>query len=145
MPPIERVKFDLDVLVNQLKTAATEPAAATAIRSILQQTMSSPESVAAGMPEFEENDVILFEDDTISIWHCRFLPGVSVPPHDHQMSATIGVYCGTELNDFYKTDQAGGFRRSGNALLNAGEVLSIGPNAIHSVTCISEIPCCGIH
>ncbi len=27
----------------------------------------------------------------------------------------------------------------------AGDVLSIGPNAIHTVSCTSEEPCCGIH
>ncbi|MEH6631628.1 MAG: hypothetical protein V7776_12405 [Halopseudomonas aestusnigri] len=146
-------KFDLDDLLARLKKAAITPDAARAVRAILEETVSAPEAVAIGMPTFTENEAILFEDDTISIWFCRFMPGISVPPHDHQMSATIGIYRGSERNDFYEKDPTkdtnngdlGGIRKSGKAELSPGEVLSIGPSAIHSVTCISDEPCCGIH
>ena len=146
-------KFDLDDLLARLKKAAIAPDAPKAVRAILEETVSAPEAVAIGMPTFVENEAILFEDDTISIWFCRFMPGISVPPHDHKMSATIGIYRGAERNDFYENDpkinsendDRGGIRKSGKAELSAGEVLSIGPSAIHSVTCISDEPCCGIH
>ncbi|WP_419905133.1 hypothetical protein [Kiloniella sp.] len=142
-------KFDLDDLLTRLKKAAITPDAPKAVRVILEQTVSNPEAVACGMPAFAEDEAILFEDETISVWFCRFQPGNSVPPHDHQMSATIGVYLGAERNDFYENDPTnasqGSIRKSGKAELTPGEVLSIGPSAIHSVTCISEEPCCGIH
>lgn len=137
--------FDLESLLECLKNAATKPNAAKIVRSILEQTVSSPEQLVSGMPEFEENDVILFEDDTISIWHSRFMPGITVPAHDHQMSATIGVYRGAERNDLFENDPTGSIRKSGKVELSAGDVLSIGPSAIHTVTCISDEPCCGIH
>ena len=146
-------KFDLDDLLARLKKAAIAPDAPKAVRTILEETVSNPEAVAIGMPTFVGNEAILFEDETISIWFCRFMPGISVPPHDHQMSATIGIYCGAERNDFYENDPSkdtqgdtkGGIRKSGKAELPPGEVLSIGPSAIHSVTCISDEPCSGIH
>jgi len=140
-----RDTFNLELLLERLRNAAIKPDAAKAVRIILEQTVSDPAQVISGMPEFEENDVILFEDDTVSIWHSRFMPSVTVPAHDHKMSATIGVYRGSERNDLFENDPAGGIRISGKVELSAGDVLSIGPSAIHTVTCISDEPCCGIH
>lgn len=137
--------FDLEKMLEQLKAAAVAPEAANDVRSILEQLIANPESVALGMKEFEGDDAILFEDDTVSIWHTHFVPGMTVPAHDHQMSAVICVYRGSERNDFFENDPAGGIRKSGKAELSAGDVFSIGPNAIHTVTCISDEPCCGIH
>jgi predicted metal-dependent enzyme (double-stranded beta helix superfamily) len=137
--------FDLEKMLEQIKTAAVAPEAAKTVRSILEQLVANPENVALGMREFEGNDVILFEDDSVSIWHTHFVPGMTVPAHDHQMSAVICVYRGSERNHFFENDPAGGIRKSGMVELNVGEVFSIGPNAIHTVTCISDEPCCGIH
>lgn len=145
MPPIEKAAFNLDVLVEQLKAAASGPETAKNIRSIMDETFSDPMHMANGMPEFPEDNVILYEDETISIWHCRFQPGVSVPPHDHQMSVTIGVYEGSERNDFYEAASGAGIQQSSSVVMDPGEVLSIGPTAIHSVTCIGQKPSCGIH
>ena len=47
---------------------------------------------------YDNDDEVLFEDDTVSIWFVRFVPGLHVPPHDHQTTATIGVYEGAEDN-----------------------------------------------
>ena len=81
---------------------------------------------------FEGDDVILFEDDTVSIHHCRFDPGLHVPPHDHRMTAIIGVYEGAEVNHFYVSGESGLDRKSSKRI-DTGEVLSMGPDAIHSV------------
>lgn len=137
--------FDLDDLVNRLRDAAKGEAPRPTIKAILQQAVEDPQQMRDGMPEFEDNDTILFEDESVSIWHCRFMPGYSVPAHDHQMSATIGVYIGAERNDFFENDPQGGIRKSSEVELSAGNVLEIGPSAIHAVGCASDEPCCGIH
>lgn len=140
-----RKKFDLDDLVTRLRTAAKGDDPRAAIKKILEDAVKDPQHVSDGIPTFEDNDTILFEDDTVSIWHCRFMPGYSVPAHDHQMFATIGVYQGAERNDFFENDPNGGIRRSSEVELSAGQVLAIGRSAIHAVGCASEEPCCGIH
>lgn len=137
--------FNIERLVTDLKSAASSSQAPKIIRDILEKAVADPDTVASGIPDFEENDVILFEDDTISIWHSRFMPGLSVPPHDHQMSAVIAVYRGSELNQLYERDPSGGIRKSSKVEVLAGEVFSIGPNAIHGVTCSSKEPCCAFH
>ena len=136
--------FDLDTLVGELKSASRDKDAATLVKSIMDRTFANPENVAQHIPEFAEDDVVLFEDDNISIWHCRFQPGMAVPPHDHQVSATIGVYAGVERNIFYKSGGRG-IEYSSEVVMVPGSVLSIGPTAIHSVECTSEEPSCGIH
>ena len=145
MPAEPAQNFDLDALVAELRTAAVQSDAPARIKAILEDAVHDPARVRADIPDFTENDVILFEDDTVSIWHCRFMPGHTVPAHDHQMSAIIAVYDGAERNDFYQADPVGGIRKSSEVKLNAGEVLQIGPSAIHSVGCASDEPCCGIH
>jgi len=140
-----REKFDLDDLVLRLRTAAKCDNPRAEIKTILEDAVKDPQHVSEGIPAFEDNDTILFEDETVSIWHCRFMPGHSVPAHDHQMSATIGVYRGAERNDFFENDPNGGIRKSSEVELSAGQVLAIGPSAIHAVGCASEEPCCGIH
>ncbi|TCL00621.1 putative metal-dependent enzyme (double-stranded beta helix superfamily) [Shimia isoporae] len=137
--------MQLESLITQLRAAAVGENPRADIKSLMQGALSDPEAFAAVLPEFEDDDVVLFEDDTISVWHCRFQPGKTVPPHDHKMLATIAVYRGAERNDFYERSVDGGLRKSSEVRLGAGDVFQIGPSAIHAVGCASEEPCCGIH
>jgi predicted metal-dependent enzyme (double-stranded beta helix superfamily) len=68
----------------------------------------------------------------VSIWYCGFDPRKHVPPHDHQTTATIGVYAGKENNHFYTVGEDGLEHRS-TRVVEPGEVIAIGPEAIHSV------------
>lgn len=137
--------FDLSDLISRLRETVNKESPSAEVKAILQQEFHDPGRVVNAMPDFEEDEVILYEDDTISIWFCRFRPGTTVPPHDHQMVATIGVYSGAERNDFFENDPKGTIRKSSEVILNAGKVLQIGPSAIHAVGCASAEPCCGIH
>ena len=57
----------------------------------------------------------------------------------------IGIYDGQERNNFFST--AGeDFITKGKAVdMQAGDVLSIGPNAIHTVECTGSTPSLAIH
>ena len=92
---------ELDRLVARLRESALQENPASAVKAVLQETLHDADQFKQTMPTFEENDVILFEDQSVSIWHCRFDPGHTVPPHDHQMTAVIGVYSGVECNLFF--------------------------------------------
>ena len=138
-------KFDLDQLVSDLRAAALDATPHVAVKAVLEDVVKDTDAMIAGIPNYQENDVILFEDDTVSIWHSRFMPGKTVPAHDHQMLATIGVYRGAELNTFYERTAEGGLEQLSAVELEAGKVLQIGPKAIHAVGCASPDPCCGIH
>jgi len=134
--------FDIDGFVAQLRRAARGDAPAT--RALMVAAFSNPAAIAAGMSGYTGDEEILFEDASVSIWYCRFQPGVLVPPHDHQTSVTIGVYQGTEVNRFY-VREGGRLVRKSTRRLAAGDVVSLGPEAIHSVQADGKRPSCAIH
>jgi predicted metal-dependent enzyme (double-stranded beta helix superfamily) len=136
--------FDLDSLVSELRTAAAEDQPARAVRWLMTDVLRDPVAVSAGMPEFENDDEILFEDDSVSIWLVRFVPGIHVPPHDHRTTATIGVYDGAEINHFYLREPDRLLHKSTRRVA-AGEVIALKPDGIHSVEAADGRPSLGIH
>jgi len=137
--------FDIDRLVTRIKLAALQADARPQIKSILNASVNDPDWVAASIPDYADNDVILFEDDTVSIWHCRFPVGETVPAHDHQMDATIAVYQGAECNEFWVRNSDGRLEKESEIIVAAGEVTQIDSTAIHSVACAGDIGSCAIH
>ncbi len=138
-------KFDVETFVKDMREIAVGDDAPKTLRDYIDTVMQDPNAVADAFPPELIGDQILFEDDTVSVWRTCFEPGISVPAHDHQMSAVICVYQGRERNDFFEADPDGGVRRSGEVVLEPGSVVSIGPSAIHSVSCISDEPALGLH
>lgn len=137
----------MDALVSKLKQAALGVDAEAQVKAVLSDFVREPAKANELVPNYTEDDVILFEDDSVSIWFCRFQPGTRVPPHDHRMSATIGVFKGTEQNIIF-----GAIEGEKERLLpisrhdvHAGEVFQIPEDGIHSVTCISQEASEAIH
>jgi predicted metal-dependent enzyme (double-stranded beta helix superfamily) len=138
-------EFTVEGFVRDMRGIAAGQDAPNVLRAYMDRLMAAPDAVREAFPPELTGDQILFEDDTVSVWRTSFEPGVSVPAHDHRMSAVICVYQGEERNDFYEADPQGGVRRSGQVVLAKGSVLSVGPSAIHSVTCTSDEPALGLH
>lgn len=136
--------FDLDDFVQVLRNAAIGDDAVGEVRGIMTRAFRDPAAIAAAMPEFEDDDELLFEDDSVSIWFVRFLPGIHVPPHDHQTTATIGVFDGAEDNHFYLREP-GRLVHKSSRRVGPGEVIALKPDGIHSVEAAEGRPCRGIH
>ena len=137
--------FSVDEFIADLRTVAQQPDAPQQVKRILQQTIADPEKLAAALPDYPENDTVLYEDDGLSVWHVRFIPGVAVPPHEHLIPAFIGLYQGQERNDFYQLTADDRLKNSGYQILEPGDMLAMGVDGIHAVTCVSDEPCCGLH
>jgi 3-mercaptopropionate dioxygenase len=137
----------LDTLIFALREATKTSNAEAKVKAILMDFVRDHETASSLMPDFNDDDVILFEDETISIWFCRFKPGTKVPPHDHRMSATIGVFKGTEFNEIYAAGRLDGGRlaHENSISVSAGEVLQIPEDKIHSVACTSQHASEAIH
>ena len=135
----------IDQLITDLKDAADAADAEAAVKVILANFVRDPAAAKASLPDDIADDVILFEDDRVSIWFCRFQPGASVPPHNHRMSATIGVFQGVEQNDLYRRDDAAMPVLAESTAITAGEVVQIAADAVHGVTCTSDVPSEAIH
>lgn len=137
-------EFSVDRFVESVRTAAASTNAASAVQQLMHGVFADVDGVDRGVPAYEDDEVLLFEDDSVSIWYCRFDAGLHVPPHEHRVNAYIGVFRGEEDNLFYK--------RSGDRLdhvntrtARRGDVLALGHDAIHSVRNTGTQPSHGLH
>ena len=136
--------FDLDDFVQQLRAAALTDEAVKRVRELMTEAFRDPQAIKAAMPEFDNDDEVLFEDDSVSIWFVRFVPGLHVPPHDHQTTATIGVFDGAEDNHFYLREDNRLVHKS-TRRVGPGEVIALKPDGIHSVEAANNRQSCGLH
>jgi predicted metal-dependent enzyme (double-stranded beta helix superfamily) len=137
-------QFNLDSFVQELREAALTDEPIKRVRQLMTDAFRDPESIRVAMPAFENDDEVLFEDDSVSIWFVRFVPGLHVPPHDHQTTATIGVYEGTEDNHFYLCE-SGRLVHKSSRRVGPGDVVALKPEGIHSVEAADGTQSCGIH
>jgi len=138
------MSFTYDSFVAAAREAAASGDATKAIRALLQETVADPEALAASIPPQDEDEIMLFEDDTVSIWSCIFQPHVVMPPHEHKMPVHIGCFSGGEKSYLY--------RREGDVLTHVktrtvgpGEVFSMGGDGIHAVTAEGDSPSHALH
>lgn len=136
--------FDLDDFVQGLRAAARTDEPVKKVRDLMTETFRDPGAIRAGMPDYENDDEILFEDDSVSIWFGRFMPGLHVPPHDHQTTAMIGVYQGAADNHFY-LHEPGKLVHKSTRRVEPGDVIALKPDGIHSVEAAEGQVTCGIH
>ena len=136
--------FNLDDFIQQLRTASRESEPVKKVRDLMSAAFRDPQAIKDAMPAFENDDEVLFEDDSVSIWFVRFMPGLHVPPHDHQTTATIGVYEGAEDNHFYLRE-GGQLVHKTTKRVGPGDVIALKPGGIHSVEAANGSQSCGIH
>ncbi len=136
--------FVLQQFVSSLREAAIGEDSAGRVRRLMTEAFRDPAAVRAAMTGFSGEEEILFEDDNLSIWYVGFDPGKHVPPHDHQVDATIGVYDGDEINHFYLA-AADGLQLKSSKSLGPGTVISMRPDTIHSVETANQRWSFGIH
>ena len=136
--------FVLDDFIQQLRAAARTEQPVKQVRDLMTAAFEDPDSIQAAMPEYENDDEVLYEDDSVSIWFVRFVPGLHVPPHDHQTTATIGVYEGAEDNHFYLCEGDRLVHKSSRRV-GPGDVIALKPDGIHSVEAAEGKNSCGIH
>lgn len=137
--------FDLDEFIVCMRKAAKAPSPAKAVRAEMDRYFEHPEAIRLAMPKIDTVEEVLFEDESISISYCRFHPGYMIPPHDHQTSAVIGVFEGQEQNNFFSTAGDAFITKGKSVDMQAGDVVSIGPHAIHTVECTGSTPSYAIH
>jgi len=136
--------FNLDNFIQQLRAAARESEPVKKVRNLMSAAFKDPRAIKDAMPAFDNDDEILFEDDSVSIWFVRFVPGLHVPPHDHQTTATIGVYEGAEDNHFYLQEGEQLVHKT-TRRVGPGDVIALKPDGIHSVESADGGQSCGIH
>lgn len=136
--------FTYDGFVEAARAAARESESTTAVRALLEKTLDDPAAIAEAIPDQAEDEIMLFEDETVSIWSCRFQPFVVMPPHEHKMTVHVGVFQGGEKNILFRRERES-LKHVSTKVVRPGEVLSIGPDGIHAVTAEGDRPSHALH
>ncbi len=138
------MSFSFDGFVDAARAAASEADANLAVRDVLRQYIADPDAIIRATPDDSQDEVLLFEDETVSIWRCLFRPHVVMPPHEHQLDAHIATYAGGEKNIlFHRRD--GRLRHQATKIVRTGEVLTLGEDCIHAVTADGDQPSLALH
>ena len=125
--------FDVEALVEGCRAALTEDQPLTATRDLLLRAIAEPTSVADVLGRSEGGIESLCSSPELTVLNVVWAPGMRLFPHDHRMWAAIGIYGGTEDNEFFRRGN-GGLESSGGKSVSQGDVLLLGDDAIHSVT-----------
>lgn len=135
-------------LVSDLARAAArdEPlrATTTALRSYAGEVDAILEGLAFLSGIGSDPEQSFYRSPDVSFLKVKFAPGRPTPPHDHGTWAAILLLAGEERNTLYRRE-AGTIREVSEVVLRPGDVLPMGPGAIHVVECASSTPTVGLH
>jgi hypothetical protein len=66
----------LEDFIAQIRGAAASEDRKSTIRALLQESQCRKDLMADAIAALEEDEVMFFEDETCSIWTCRYDPNV---------------------------------------------------------------------
>src|SRR5690348_3879630 len=124
--------FVIEEFISDCRKALTENEPRTAVREVLSRAVADAPSVASALEHHHAGITLLHNTEELTVLNVVWGPGMTLPPHDHRMWATIGIYAGQEDNAF--------FRRNGTTIVDSGgkqlresDVVLLGDDTIHSV------------
>ncbi|HUN42758.1 MAG TPA: hypothetical protein VMU81_20895 [Acetobacteraceae bacterium] len=128
--------FDLDRFIADLRSALTERSR-QAVKEVVARAVSDPASLLRriGEPDKPSLQVLLSAPD-LTLLNVVWSPKQVTLPHDHRMTAIIGMYGGREDNMFWRRiPQPASFQieATGGQALGTGDVTVLGRDVIHSV------------
>jgi predicted metal-dependent enzyme (double-stranded beta helix superfamily) len=128
--------FDLDQFVTDLRAALAERSRQS-MKDVVARAVSDPVSLLKVLGEPDKGGVkVLHAAPDLTVINVAWAPHQVTFPHNHMMSAVIGMYGGREDNLFWRRlPEPGKYSievRSGQAL-GTGDVTILGPDIIHSV------------
>ncbi len=142
----------LDDFVGQCRALAHSPTAENEIAAATRDLITAPDAIKACAPSLNPtassggDEATIFEDDTLTVMVLATPPGIDQPPHDHEMSAIIGIYGGGEVHRFYRrVESEPAIVASGGKTIRAGETLTMGPTAIHAIAAEGDEVCYAVH
>jgi predicted metal-dependent enzyme (double-stranded beta helix superfamily) len=118
-----------DDFVAECLGALADATPLLAIRDVVERAVRDG---VGGLAE-EPGIRVLWCDPSLTVAHVVIPAGAPKSlPHDHRMWAVIGIAGGCEDNEFFRRS-ADSLEASGGRVVEAGEVLSLGPETIHAV------------
>ena len=127
--------FDVDELIAacQEAVAADDPLLAT--RDVLVRVVERTGAVADAFRPQQGGLNVLYNAPDLTVINVVWAPRMTLLPHDHRMWAAIAVYAGREDNAFFRRvpDDRKHLGETGAKVVDEGDVLLLGDDAIHSV------------
>ncbi len=128
--------FDLDQFVADLRAALAEQSR-QALKEVVARAVSDPASLLREIGEPEKAAVqVLHQAPDLTVLNVVWAPKQVTLPHDHRMSAVIGMYGGREDNMFWRrvpNPTKFQIEAAGGEALGVGDVTILGRDVIHSV------------
>jgi predicted metal-dependent enzyme (double-stranded beta helix superfamily) len=129
--------FDLFQFVADCREAMVSDKSQRHLREVVARAVSEPASVLAALGEPQRAGLHkLYQSRELTVLNIVWAPMMTVMPHNHQMTAAIGIYTGREDNIFWRRIPgiSGKVEAAGAKALAVGDAELLGRNIIHSVT-----------
>lgn len=128
--------FDLDHFIDELRGALTAPSR-RGVADIVARAIADPAALLGriGVPD-RAGIRVLHRAPDLTLLDVVWAPNQVAPPHDHRLSAVIGLYGGREDNVFWRRlpeRDAPQIEIAGGRSLGAGDTMILGPDIVHSV------------
>ena len=133
--------FSVDQFIADLRATLAERSR-KAMRDVVARAVSDPAAVLQALGEPEKPGVkVLCRAPDLTVLTLAWAPMQVTLPHDHRMSAVIGMYGGREDNTFWRKARDGSkfqIEPAGGEALGTGDVALLGRDIVHSV--INPLP-----
>lgn len=130
--------LDVDTFIADCIAAVERDPTHKSAAEVVRRAMSDPSEMLAALGEPTEPGITpLYQSSSLTIINLAWKPSTTIPPHNHEMWAVIGIYGGREDNIFWrrvKDHPDGLIEAAGARALSTGDVCPMGPDIIHSVT-----------
>ncbi len=123
--------FETERFIEDCKAAVAE--GQKAVREVVAEAVSDPAAVFRALGEPTEAGVgLLYRDPNLTVINFTWAPYMTLLPHNHNMTAVIGITGGREDNIFWRRTEEG-IEAAGADSLGPGKVVTLGHSIIHSV------------
>ncbi len=134
--------FQKDRFVEDCRRAVQE--GQKAVREIVLEAVGDPSGIISELGEPTKAGVFpLYQGAEMTVINLVWAPCMTLPPHNHNMLAVIGIYSGREDNMFWRRLPEGGnaagngpgpgIEAAGADSMGPGQVATLGRDIIHSV------------
>ena len=128
--------FDVDQFIADLRATLGERSR-KAMKEVVQRVVSDSAGVVRTLGEPEKPGVkVLHKSPELVVLTLAWSPLQVTLPHNHRMSAVIGMYGGREDNTFWRRTKDGSkfaIEPASGEALGTGDVALLGPDIVHSV------------
>jgi predicted metal-dependent enzyme (double-stranded beta helix superfamily) len=126
------MRFDLDRFLDSCRAAVGE--GEPAVRELVALAVAEPVAVALALGEPKHaGPETLFRAPNLTVLNFSWAPWMCFKPHNHNMWSVVGIFSGREDNVFWRRTERS-IEAAGARSLGIGDVTSLGPDIIHSVT-----------